>query len=773
MRTALGTLTAAIVLLGSWVSPAHADRTFTPRFTADAAGDITLVANTLMTCPDASAECATARAGTNPTLGNNNDNAFAMGYVDADSDPATFNSSSATLALPPGSSVLFAGLYYGADVSTRNGGAAPPDAVNRDRVKFRAPGDTGYSLLGPAVVDDSTIDPGRYQGFVDVTNRVRAAGVGTYTVADVQAGTGGDHYAGWSLVIAYRDEAQVVRNLTVFDGQASILNNAPPTDIPVTGFRTPPSGTVRASVGFVIYEGDLGILGDTASLLTSRGTFPLADARNPADNYFNSSVSRLGNVFTAKAPDYVNQLGYDADLLDADGFLGNNDTSASIRVTTNGDQYLPGVVTFSSELLAPRVVPSKSVSDVTEPGGTVRPGHVLRYSLSYANTGQDAANNLVARDSIPANTTYVPGSLRIAGGGSPTDAAGDDAGEFDAAGGLVRFRLGDLAPGGTVGATFDVRVNPATAANTTVSNIALADFTGATVGTAFTNVPSPPAVVTVGEPLPAPPLPTPTAVPSAAPTAAGAQSDLHVRKEVDRATASVGDVLRYQVVVENRGDGAADGVRVDDTPSGAVDLLSVQASAGSCTSVIPVRCALGTIAPHSLVTIRMAFRLTRPGLLTNTATLTAADGETIGDSQSVASTNVTGGSPPRPRLAVRKRASRATVRAGETAAFRIRVRNRGTTSARLVTVCDRLPRGLSFASGRGASFRAGRACWSIARLKPGASRTFTLRVRAQGTAAGARVRNVAAARGANAGRQTGSAQVRILPAASRVGGVTG
>ena len=44
-----------------------------------------------------------------------------MAYVDADADGATFDSSSADLALAAGSTVEFAGLYWGADTSAGTG----------------------------------------------------------------------------------------------------------------------------------------------------------------------------------------------------------------------------------------------------------------------------------------------------------------------------------------------------------------------------------------------------------------------------------------------------------------------------------------------------------------------------------------------------------------------------------------------------------------------------------------------------------------------------
>ena len=62
------------------------------------------------------AGAANARAGVGTKL-NNND--FSMVFVDVDSDRSTFNSSRADLALPAGGSVLFAGLYWGAESPRR------------------------------------------------------------------------------------------------------------------------------------------------------------------------------------------------------------------------------------------------------------------------------------------------------------------------------------------------------------------------------------------------------------------------------------------------------------------------------------------------------------------------------------------------------------------------------------------------------------------------------------------------------------------------------
>ena len=318
-------------------APAAADRAFTPRFSQNVpAGDITIAANTLMTCPEAALNCSGARAGTVTGAALNN-NAYAMERVDVDGDPVTASSSRATLSLPPGAQVLFAGLYYGARTTAAN-------AALRGTVLLAPPG-AGYQTLS-AAVDESAGIAGAYQGFVDVTSQVTAAGAGVYTVAGVESATGVDRYAGWALVVAYRDDTEPPRNLSVFDGLQSVGAGDPPLSIPVSGFETPETGAVRTRVGVVAYEGDRGASGDRARL---NGRL-LSDAANPETNFFNSSISRDGITVGGRDPGYENQLGFDAIVTQADGYLANGDMSATIELLTTLEQYLPGMVSLATEL---------------------------------------------------------------------------------------------------------------------------------------------------------------------------------------------------------------------------------------------------------------------------------------------------------------------------------------------------------------------------------------------------------------------------------------
>lgn len=216
-----------------------------------------------------------------------------MARVDVDGYASTFTSSTATLGLPAGATVLFAGLYFGSRTSAGTNGVAAPNAAARGTVRLRVPGSSGYSAIN-ATVADSTQVAGAYVAFADVTAAVSSAGSGQYTLADVQSGTGIDRYAGWALVVAYRDASQPPRNLTVFDGLATIESSDPPLSIAVGGFTTPPTGAVR-TVGVVAYEGDRGSSGDRLSL-TGR-PLPTRPTRRPTC----STVRSPGGAFPSRA----------------------------------------------------------------------------------------------------------------------------------------------------------------------------------------------------------------------------------------------------------------------------------------------------------------------------------------------------------------------------------------------------------------------------------------------------------------------------------------
>ena len=459
-------------------APASAQivRSFTPRFTTNDRGDITLIGNTLMSCGGAG-NCTNARNGNGNQL---NDNDHNLQYVDVDALGSTFNSSAALLQLPSGATVLWAGLYWG--------GASASAA--RNTCQFSTPAAANQNITATQL---DAIAPDDYQGYRDVTAMVVAGGNGTYMVSNVQSTSNTTNvYAGWALVVAYRLASLAQRNIVVWDGYANV--NGATVTIPVSGFVTPPGGTVNTKLGVVAYEGDLGFTGDSFSL----NGVALGDALNPTTNFFNSSITALGSQYINKAPNYVNQLGFDIDLLALTNALPNNATSATISLTTNGDQYFPGVVAFVTDLYAPVITGNSFQKTVVDLNGVpARPGDVLEYTISMLNSGDDAAIQTVMRDTLPANATFVPGSISVLSGanaGAKTDAAGDDQAEYVAGSRSIVARLGagagsasggTLAPGVATRVRFRVTIGSPSPTGSTVANQAGLAFTGNQTGTAF------------------------------------------------------------------------------------------------------------------------------------------------------------------------------------------------------------------------------------------------------------------------------------------------
>lgn len=95
---------------------------------------------------------------------------------------------------------------------------------------------------------------------------------------------------------------------------------------------------------------------------------------------------------------------------------------------------------------------------VLDPFGGSRsvPGAVITYTLVATTSGSGTLTNLRISDVVPANTTYVAGTITLQG--SPlTDAADADAGEI--ASNTVTVRFGNVAGGQTRTVTFRARIN--------------------------------------------------------------------------------------------------------------------------------------------------------------------------------------------------------------------------------------------------------------------------------------------------------------------------
>jgi len=336
---------------------------FDPVFSTDDNGATLLTGNSQMTCPPAASGCTAALtsppATTTSVNGFDND-AFAMQFLDTDGSPETTNSTSADVNLPDGSMVLYARLLWGGRRTAGTGGVAAGAGISQ--VKVRAPGQATYTTVTATTTiapNLSGSDAMPYQASLDVTSLVRSAGNGTYWVGDIQAATGLDRYAGWSLIVTYRNPALPLRRLMIFEGFADVATTSGNSivSIPISGFLTPAAGPVNVSVGFVAWDGDRGIRGEEARL---RGV-QLANEARPPTNFFDSSITDAGANITERSPNTPNTFGVDVARTTANGVLPNAATSATVTMSTVQDGFYPGIVTGPHRSRQPGLQPDQQV----------------------------------------------------------------------------------------------------------------------------------------------------------------------------------------------------------------------------------------------------------------------------------------------------------------------------------------------------------------------------------------------------------------------------
>jgi uncharacterized repeat protein (TIGR01451 family) len=423
---------------------------FTPRLAGgnmEVRGDIIFVGNNIL---NRASEANPDEANT-PYNGTQNNNSLWMEYIDIDSDPSTFSSSSAELNLadPSCSQVRYAGLYWAGTYPNERStdGGAQFNGTTRseewNEIKFKIPGGTYVDLIADdnpdAIGQEDDIIMNGYQPlnpttfakdgpvicYKNITDLVRSNTDpnGEYTAANVRATRGrrnGSSSAGWVMVIIYENPNESGKFISTFDGYASLSGTVGNVDVAVNGFRTLPTPfTVNARIGVGALEGDRGIRNDRFFIeanSSGSGFTNLSTGLNPQNNFFNSTITTNDAEVPTRTPFGTNTLGTDLDIFNLgnqfNNVLPNNETGATLRFTSTGDGYGPFLTTFSVEIIEPNIVLEKRVNtpggvDITGQG--VNLGQTLDYVLSFQNIGNDDAGNYTIRDVLPLNVTPPDG----------------------------------------------------------------------------------------------------------------------------------------------------------------------------------------------------------------------------------------------------------------------------------------------------------------------------------------------------------------------------
>ena len=545
-RTAIALLTLTMLLPVRHLSaamqprPAAVSVTMPKRYHVALHGEMTLTGNSSLTClptPGYAPTCAGAQTGANNGL---NDK-FNMVYLNNDTDPSTFNATSAQLDIPPGTDVRWAGLYWGGNVTQGVGGQAAPNTAISNTVWIKMPGGTYQNVNGQLVgVDNTTGQSRSYGAFAEITQLVRGAQGGEYTVANIQAGTGvrddlgasGGLFGGWSLLVIYIEKTLPLARLQRL-GLRLPRCRRPTATLTSRNFVTPLTGPFRTSIAAMVFEGDKGLPGDYMLLNGAR----VSDTLHLANNAFNGGITRFGAPVT-RNPAFVNSLGVDINTIAATGIIPNGATSANLTLPTTADNYFPTMIAMAIDIYEPLLVMNKAAEDVN--GGYLLSGDIIRYTVALSKHRQRRRAQHQHQRPNPAEhyvSARVTARARQPGQRyRPEDRSIDaDIAEYDGARNLVHYRIGRLvnsvgggvAIGESATVEFCVTVNPATPDGTIIPNTATALYNGTLLTATFEISSSASVTVQVRSP------------------------DLSIFKTDNGTTAAPGDTVVYDITAKN------------------------------------------------------------------------------------------------------------------------------------------------------------------------------------------------------------------------------
>ena len=285
------------------------------RYQTSQKGGLRFISNASVSC-NSSTSCTNAKAEV-PPAGTGQNNTYTMSYIDMDGDASTFMSSSDSLNLDNCSEILWAGLYWGAKITT-----STTNYATRSNIKLKVNSGAYQDLSADQTLAyTGTVS---YFCYKNITSIVQSAGIkARFTLANLVTQTNSTNlWGGWTIVVVYKNTAQSYKNLTVFDGLANVSQgtSSNTVTIPVSGFLTPISGAVNFELGVVAYDGDRNQTGDQL-LFNGVGTnyVQVSDALHNATDMFNSTIAYGGALTPFRIPNNNNNLGYDASI-----YLPNN-----------------------------------------------------------------------------------------------------------------------------------------------------------------------------------------------------------------------------------------------------------------------------------------------------------------------------------------------------------------------------------------------------------------------------------------------------------------
>lgn len=318
----------------------------------------------------------------------------------------------------------------------------------------------------------------------------------------------------------------------------------------------------------------------------------------------------------------------------------------------NGDSYPQDQASADVTVITPIITITKS-ADVSE----ADPGDEITYTILYSNSGSTDAYNVVIKDTIPAETTFVSSTP------SYNSVSGD----------TYTYNIGTVASLGTGSVIIVVKVDAGTADGTTITNYATLTYEDAN-GNAYGPV-NDDATVSVTAPV------------------------MTITKTADKTNANPGDTITYTISYENTGSGEATDVTITDTiPAGTTYVSSSptydSVSGSTYTWVISSVASLGSGSITLVVKVNAG--TADKTVLSNSVTLNYddANGNPISPEESdTVDVTVTA-----PVMTFSKTVDLAEANPGDTLTYELSYSNIGSGAADNVIIQDTIPSKTTFSS---------------------------------------------------------------------------
>lgn len=242
-----------------------------------------------------------------------------------------------------------------------------------------------------------------FAAFHDITDLVTTQGSTTYTLSELDVNdqiprywNNGTHFAGWAILVVYRNDSLPLNVVNVYDGLESLSTTLSGGigELNITIDNLNVIDDVGSKIGFIAWEGDRGIPAPGSNIIESLsingitvGNPPL----NPANNAFNGTNSVTGAQ---------NLYNMDLDIYNIQNYITIGDDTATIQLATGQDYVMINAIVtkLNSQL------PDATVN-IDDYGVECNSRNV---SITYT------VSNLNATDFLPAGTTvsiYADGVL--------------------------------------------------------------------------------------------------------------------------------------------------------------------------------------------------------------------------------------------------------------------------------------------------------------------------------------------------------------------------